>query len=428
MKKIEIDGGYEINGEIKISGAKNAALPILIASLLTDKTLTLKNVPNLSDISLLTKLLEKFGTTVKRNEENNTLELTTTKIKSPVAPYEIVSKMRASFFAIGAMVARNGEAKISLPGGCAIGAGGRPLDIHLDALEALGAKLDLVDGYVHATAPNGLIGADVHFKLPSVGATENIMMAAVLAKGTSVLHNVAIDPEIVDLGNCLIAMGAEIEGLGTDTITIHGKEMLNAAEYSIMPDRMEAGTYAVAAAMAGGKITLTNANIDDIECLVEPLQKAGVKIEGEGSTITIERIGERLQAVDIITDFHPGFATDLQAQVMAMICISEGAGMVTEKIWENRFMHVPELCRMGANITVHGTSALVRGVDKLKGAAVMATDLRASASLILAGLIAEGTTTVRRIYHLERGYDDIVGKLSAVGAKIRRLEDDEPEE
>ncbi len=425
MKKIEIDGGYEINGEIKISGAKNAALPIMIATLLTNETLTLKNVPNLSDISLLAELLEQFGTEVKRDKENNTFELTTAEIKSCTAPYDIVSKMRASFFAIGAMVARNGEAKISLPGGCAIGAGGRPLDIHLDALEALGAKLDLVDGYVHATAPNGLIGAEVHFKLPSVGATENIMMGATLAKGTSILHNAATDPEVVDLGNCLIAMGANIEGLGTDTITIHGKEILNGAEYSVMPDRIEAGTYAVAAAMAGGTITLTNANIDDIECLIEPLKQAGVDITGEGSTITVKRVTDHLNAVDVMTDFHPAFATDLQAQVMAMICISEGAGMVTEKIWTNRFMHVPELCRMGANITVQDSSALVRGVEKLKGATVMATDLRASASLVLAGLVAEGTTTVRRIYHLERGYDDIVGKLSAVGAKIRLLDDDD---
>ncbi len=423
MKKIEIEGGHEINGEISISGAKNAALPLIISSILTDETLTLKNVPNLSDISLLTRLMRKFGTIVNHDVDNNTLELTTKEIKNFIAPYKIVSQMRASFFAIGALIARNGEAKVSLPGGCAIGVGGRPLDIHLDALEQLGAELNLVDGYVIAKAPDGLKGAEIHFKVPSMGATENIMMAACLAKGTTTLYNVARDPEVIDLGKCLIQMGADIKGLGTDTFVIKGKKKLNGTEYSIMPDRMEAGTYAVAAAMAGGKITLTNANIDDIECLIAPLEQAGVKIEGDGTNITVERIGDRLQAVDVMTDFHPAFATDLQAQVMAMICISEGAGMVTEKIWENRFMHVPELNRMGANITVHSSSALVRGVEKLKGATVMATDLRASASLVLAGLVAEGTTTVRRIYHLERGYDDIVGKLSKVGAKIRLLDD-----
>jgi UDP-N-acetylglucosamine 1-carboxyvinyltransferase len=317
------------------------------------------------------------------------------------------------------LVARYGEAKVSLPGGCAIGT--RPVDIHTDGLQQMGAEIDLEEGYLIAKAPKGLKGASINLKFPSVGATENLLMAATLADGTTTISNAAREPEIVDLGECLLAMGAEIEGLGTDTITVQGKKTLGGAEHTVVADRIETGTFLVAGAMTGGELTLTGCNMSHLECLLEPLHQAGVDITSDENSITVKRAVDKLQCIDLMTEPYPGFPTDLQAQLMAMLTISEGAGMITENIFENRFMHVPELNRMGANITVHGSSALVRGVPKLKGAKVMATDLRASASLVLAGLVAEGVTTVQRIYHLERGYEDIVQKLSAVGANIRQL-------
>jgi len=422
MDKIRIYGGGPLNGEIEISGAKNAALKVMTAALLTDQPVVLHKVPDLRDVASLTEILTQHGMTINYDATAKTMKLHCAKITSCVAPYDLVRKMRASVLVLGPLIARHGEAKVSLPGGCAIGT--RPVDFHINGLRQLGAEIDLVEGYIIAKAPNGLKGAAIHFPKVSVGATENVMMAATLAKGTTVLTNAAREPEIVDLGECLIKMGAEIEGLGTDTITIHGKSFLRGTEHTVVADRIEAGTFVIAGAMAGGTLTLQHCNIQHINYLLEPLHKAGVDVTGDANSITVKRVKEKLRGVDIMTEPYPGFPTDLQAQMMSMLTIAEGAGMVTETIFENRFMHVPELVRMGADITVHGSSALVRGVKKLKGADVMATDLRASVSLVLAGLVAEGATTVHRIYHLERGYENIVGKLSSVGAKLERLKED----
>lgn len=419
LDRIHVVGGKKLNGIIPVSGAKNAALPLMCAALLTDEALQLTNMPtSLLDISSLTDLLEELGTTVAIRDDG-VVVLHAKEIKSHVAPYDLVRKMRASILVLGPLLARFGKAEVSLPGGCAIGT--RPVDLHITALEDLGAEIVIEGGYIKASAPNGLKGAEHTFTKVSVGATENVMMAATLAEGTTILKNVAKEPEIVDLGECLIAMGAKIKGLGTDTIIIHGVKVLHSATHAVVPDRIEAGTWMIAVALTGGELCLKNARLEHLTALIGPLEKAGLKIEQDGSDIIVSRNGRPLVGTDIMTEPYPGFPTDLQAQFMTMLTHCEGAGMVTETIFENRFMHVPELCRMNADITVHNGSAIVRGIPKLTGAEVMATDLRASVALILAGLVAEGETTVGRIYHLDRGYENIVEKLSAVGAQIERI-------
>lgn len=419
LDKIKVTGGQPLHGDIPISGAKNCALKLMCAALLSDQSIYFDNSPNsLRDMESQTELLEYLGAAVKR--ENNLMAINASTVDTQTAPYDIVRKMRGSILVLGPLLARFGQAKVSLPGGCAIGT--RPVDMHIKALEELGAEITLDEGYINARAPQGgLHGGKILFPKVSVGATENLMMAATLAKGTTVLANAAREPEINDLGQCLIKMGAKISGLGTDTITIEGVSALGGAQHSIIPDRIETGTYMVAAAMTGGEVRLQNARIQDLAAAVGHLSQTGVEIDEDGNDIIVSRDASTpLQAIDIMTEPHPGFPTDLQAQFMAMLTMAEGAGLVTETIFENRFMHVPELSRMGANITVQGNSAIVRGVKKLKGAEVMATDLRASVALVLAGLVAEGETTVNRIYHLERGYEDIVGKLSRVGASIKK--------
>jgi len=419
LDKIKVTGGQALNGDIPISGAKNAALKHMCAALLTDESLYFENAPNgLRDMASQTELLEYLGCTVQR--ENDLMALNASRVHGFTAPYDIVRKMRGSILVLGPLLARFGEAKVSLPGGCAIGT--RPVDLHLKALEELGAIITLEEGYIHAKAPEGgLRGAKILFPKVSVGATENLMMAATLAKGTTVLANCAREPEIIDQGECLIKMGAKITGLGTDTIRIEGVRHLHSAKHAILPDRIETGTYMVAAAMTGGTVRLKNARLEHLSAAVGHLSQTGVDVEQDGTDIIVSRERDlRLKGIDIMTEPHPGFPTDLQAQFMAMLTLCEGAGMVTETIFENRFMHVPELARMGADITVHGHSAIVRGVRGLKGAEVMATDLRASVALVLAGLVAEGETTIHRIYHLERGYERIVEKLEACGAQIAR--------
>jgi UDP-N-acetylglucosamine 1-carboxyvinyltransferase len=418
MNRIRIKGGKRLNGEIRISGAKNAALKLMCAGLLTDQSLYFENMPNgLRDIQSQTDLMEHLGCKIKR--EQDLMVLSATDITSFEAPYDLVRKMRTSILVLGPLVARFGQARVSLPGGCAIGT--RPVDLHIDGLKALGAEIILENGYINAAAPNGLKGAKILFPKVSVGATENLMMAATLAEGTTILANAAREPEIVDLGECLIKMGAKITGLGTPTITIEGVKKLQGAHHAILPDRIETGTFMIAVALTGGKLRLKNARIDQLTALIGPLTKAGVTVEEQGPDIIVSRNGKPLIGTDIMTEPYPGFPTDLQAQFMTMLTLCEGAGMVTETIFENRFMHVPELGRMGADITVHGNSAIVRGVQKLTGAEVMATDLRASVALVLAGLVAQGETVINRIYHLERGYEDLVGKLSACGAEIEKI-------
>lgn len=419
LDKIKVIGGQALNGNIPISGAKNCALKLMCAALLTDQTIYFENSPNsLRDMQSQTELLEYLGCAVKR--QGNLLAINTGPIHTQTAPYDIVRKMRGSILVLGPLLARFGEAKVSLPGGCAIGT--RPVDMHIKALEEMGAEIILDEGYINAKAPKGgLQGAKIIFPKVSVGATENLMMAAVLAKGETVLANAAREPEIADLGECLIKMGAKIEGLGTDTIRIEGVPHMSGANHSIIPDRIETGTYMVAAAMTGGTVRLQNTRLRDLSAAIGHLSQTGIEIDKDGNDIIVSRDPNvPLKAIDIMTEPHPGFPTDLQAQFMAMLTMAEGAGLVTETIFENRFMHVPELNRMGANITVQGNSAIVRGVKGLKGAEVMATDLRASVALVLAGLVAEGETTINRIYHLERGYEDIVGKLSACGANIQK--------
>ncbi len=419
LDKLCIEGGHALEGEIPISGAKNAALKIMCASLLTDEPLTLTNMPvTLNDIKTLAHLLKHIGVSVMARHDK-TAVLHAHTIKEPVAPYDLVRKMRGSILVLGPLLARHGFAEVSLPGGCAIGA--RPVDFHIKGLEAMGAQILIEDGYIKAKATGGLKGAVYTFPKVSHTGTENLMMAATLAKGTTVLKNAAREPEVVNLADCLRRMGAQITGDGTDTITIEGVSSLNGATHAIMPDRIETGTWMIASALTGGRLRLLNTNLDYLTALISPLEKAGLTIETEGSDIVVYRTGDCLKGTDIMTDPYPGFPTDLQAQFLTMLTLCKGAGMVTETIFENRFMHVPELCRMGANITIQGNSAIVRGVEKLKGAEVMATDLRASASLVLAALVAEGTTTINRIYHLDRGYEDIVGKLGNCGAKIQRV-------
>jgi len=419
LDKIKVIGGQPLYGDIAISGAKNCALKLMCASLLTDSSMYFENSPNaLRDMQSQTELLEFLGCTVKR--EDSLMAINAGRVHTQTAPYDIVRKMRGSILVLGPLLARFGEAKVSLPGGCAIGT--RPVDMHIKGLEEMGATITLAEGYINARAPQaGLNGAKILFPKVSVGATENLMMAATLANGKTVLANAAREPEIKDLGECLIKMGAKIEGLGSDVITIEGVKSLSGAHHSIVPDRIETGTYMVAAAMTGGEVRLKNARLEHLSAAAGHLSQTGVDIEQEGNDIIVSRLkAMRLKGIDIMTEPHPGFPTDLQAQFMAMLTLCEGAGLVTETIFENRFMHVPELNRMGANITVHGHSAIVRGVPKLAGAEVMATDLRASVALVLAGLVAEGETTINRIYHLERGYERIVEKLEGCGAHIKK--------
>jgi UDP-N-acetylglucosamine 1-carboxyvinyltransferase len=426
MDKIVIRGGRRLQGRIQISGAKNAALTLMPCALLTDEPLTLRNLPRLADIDTFGHLLNNHGlsTTIEGtspDEFGRVMTVRANRITSTLAPYDIVRKMRASILVLGPLLARAGEATVSLPGGCAIG--NRPIDLHLKALEHLGAQIELAAGYVKATAPKGgLPGGRYVFPIVSVGATENAVMAAVLCKGVSILENVAREPEIVDLCNCLVAMGAKIQGIGTEKLTITGVMELHGATYAVMPDRIEAGSYACAAAIAGGEVELVGASAEDLGVTLDMLHEAGVETQATADGIIVRRHGE-MKGINVSTAPYPGFATDMQAQFMAMLTVANGASLLTETIFENRFMHVPELARMGADITVRGRSAIVRGVQRLNGAEVMATDLRASMSLVLAGLAAEGETTVSRVYHLDRGYERLEEKLQGVGADIERIGD-----
>jgi len=425
MDRIRIRGGKPLEGKIHIGGAKNAALPLMTASLLTAEKLSLTNVPRLADITTLSHLLVQHGVSITMSgaevgdERGHVLELCAARIASTTAPYDLVRKMRASVLVLGPLIARCGEARVSLPGGCAIGP--RPVDLHLKGLEQLGATVVLRQGYIEATAPKGLIGAEIIFPIVSVGATENLLMAATLAEGETTLINAAREPEIVDLARCLSAMGAEIEGAGSDRIRIRGVKRLGAARHKVMPDRIETGTYMMAAATTGGSVELIGADHGSVAAVARALESAGLEVNETPAGIRVRRRSDKLIGVDVMTEPFPGFPTDLQAQMMAAMTTAEGAAMITETIFENRFMHVPELCRMGANINVHGASAMVRGVAKLTGAPVMATDLRASVSLVLAGLVAEGETVINRVYHLDRGYEQLEEKLSACGANVERL-------
>jgi len=419
MDSIIVTGNGELNGQIPIAGAKNACLTLMPATLLSEEPLTLTNAPRLSDIKTMTMLLQSLGAEVSSLQDGKVLALSSHDITNHKADYDIVRKMRASILVLGPMLARDGHAVVSLPGGCAIGA--RPVDLHLRALEALGAELDLREGYVHASAPGGLKGGIIDFPLVSVGATENALMAATLAKGTTVIRNAAREPEIVDLAECLRKMGAQIEGEGTHQITIQGVDRLGGATHPVVTDRIELGTYMLAPAICGGEVELLGGRLDLVGAFCEKLDAAGIEVTQTNAGLKVRRRNGRTHAVDVTTEPFPGFPTDLQAQMMALLCTAEGTSVLEEKIFENRFMHAPELIRMGARIDVQGGTARVTGVECLKGAPVMATDLRASVSLILAGLAAEGETVVNRVYHLDRGYEQVVRKLSAVGAKIERV-------
>ncbi len=413
---LKVQGGTPLVGSIAISGAKNSALPLMVASLLTDQSLTLTNVPDLADIRTITQLLEILG--VSAQVDGDTRILNASNIVSTTAPYDLVKTMRASVLVLGPLVARYGKARVSLPGGCALGA--RAVDVHLEGLRAMGAICELEEGYIVATAPNGLQGASFTMRVVSVGATENLMMAASIAKGQTTLRNVAREPEIIDLANCLNAMGAKVCGAGTDTIVIDGVDTLHGATHKVIPDRLETGSYAIAALITGGDLTLTNTSLDYLPMVRETLEKAGAVFEMNADGFRIYQNGP-IQGVDVMTEPYPGFATDLQAPFMALMGVCEGAAMITETIFENRFMHVPELARMGANIQVHGASAMVRGVKHLSGAPVMATDIRASIGLVIAALAAKGETTISRLYHLDRGYERLEAKLQNCGAKVERV-------
>ncbi len=419
MDKLIITGGARIDGEIRISGAKNAALPILAATLLADGPVTVSNLPHLHDITTMIELFGRMGIEPVIDEKLS-VEIDARAIKTLVAPYELVKTMRASILVLGPMVARFGYAEVALPGGCAIGS--RPVDLHIRGLEAMGAKIDVEGGYIKAKAPEGgLVGAHFFFDVVSVTGTDNIMMAASLARGRSVLENAAREPEVVDLANCLIAMGAKITGAGTDTITIDGVERLHSATYRVMPDRIETGTYLVAAAITGGRVKLKDTDPTILEAVLLKLQEAGATITTGNNWIELDMHGKRPKAVNLRTAPYPAFPTDMQAQFVSLNSVAEGTGAVIETVFENRFMHVYEMNRMGAQILVEGNTAIVTGVDKLKGAPVMATDLRASASLVLSALVAEGDTLIDRIYHIDRGYECIEEKLQMLGAKIRRV-------
>ena len=427
MDRIKIVGGAELNGTIPISGAKNAALPLMIASLMTDDTLTLENVPHLADVEQLIRILGNHGVDYSVNGRrerqdsaySRTIHFTARNIVDTTAPYELVSKMRASFWVIGPLLARMGEAKVSLPGGCAIGT--RPVDLFIDGLRALGAEIDIDNGYVVAKARKGLIGARYAFPKVSVGATHVLLMAAALAKGQTVLENAAREPEIVNLADCLNAMGAKISGAGTSTITIDGVASLSGARHRIIPDRIETGTYAMAVAMTGGDVLLEGGRSDLLQTALDAIALTGAEITQTNEGIRVRRNGAGIAPVDISTDPFPGFPTDLQAQFMGLMTKAKGRSRITETIFENRFMHVQELARLGARISLAGQSAIVDGVERLKGAPVMATDLRASVSLVIAGLAAEGETTVNRVYHLDRGFERLEEKLSRCGATIERI-------
>jgi UDP-N-acetylglucosamine 1-carboxyvinyltransferase len=426
MDRILIRGGNRLAGKIAISGAKNAALTLMPCALLTDEPLTLRNLPRLADVDSFGHLLNELGASTsvegtRPNEFGRVLSVRASRLTSTVAPYDIVRKMRASILVLGPLLAREGEATVSLPGGCAIG--NRPIDLHLKALEAMGAEIEISAGYVKATAPGGRIaGGRFRFPVVSVGATENALMAAATARGTTVLENAAREPEIVDLCNLLVAMGAVIRGIGTETLEIDGRDRLHGATYAVMPDRIEAGSYACAAAITGGDVELVGASAEDMRATLDALVEAGITVEETANGVRIAA-DNGIRPLTLNTAPFPGFATDMQAQFMAMLCKADGASTLTETIFENRYMHVPELARMGADIEVHGRTAIVRGVKKLTGAPVMATDLRASMSLILAGLAAEGETQVNRVYHLDRGYERLEEKLQAVGADIERVGD-----
>lgn len=422
MDSIVIHGGHRLNGSIPVSGAKNSAIKLMAASILTDQPLLLTNMPRLADTRFLGQLLRQFGVEVTERDGADGQETLfhAPELTSTFAPYDLVRQMRASFNVLGPLLARTGNAKVSLPGGCTIGA--RPVDLHLQALTAMGAAIELEEGYVSATAPRGLRGAEIEFPFVSVGATEHALLAAVLANGTTVLKRAAKEPEIGDLARCLIAMGAKIEGLDTDVLTITGVSSLSGATWSVIPDRIEMGSYALAAAMAGGEVRLTKGRVDLITALTDKMIEAGVEIEPTDDGLIVRRDPtQRLKAVDATTEIYPGFATDLQAQFMALMTTAQGESVIQENIFENRFMHAPELARLGADITVHAGQAVVRGVEGLKGAPVMATDLRASMSLVIAGLVAEGETTVGRVYHLDRGFERMEEKLGACGADVRRI-------
>ncbi len=427
MDRIRIRGGNKLNGTINISGAKNAALPLMIAALLTPETLTLRNVPRLADALRLQRILQNHGVDItvsgKRQGQSasagETLLISAKSIVDTTAPYDLVSKMRASFWVLGPLLARCGEAKVSLPGGCAIGT--RPVDLHIMAMEKLGADVEIDAGYVIARARNGLKGAHINFPKVTVGATHAALMAAVLAKGDTIIENAAQEPEIGDVAECLVKMGARIEGIHTSTLKIIGVTSLHGAEHEVIADRIETGTYAMAAAMTGGNVLLKGAKADNLESMIDVLSRAGVSVQRSKEGLRIARNGQAIEPVNVDTDPYPGFPTDLQAQLMALMTKAKGTAMIRETIFENRFMHVQELARLGADIHLHGDTAEVRGVQKLTGADVMATDLRASVSLVIAGLVAEGDTMIHRVYHLDRGFEALEEKLQACGADVERL-------
>ncbi len=427
MDRIRIVGGKPLAGTIPISGAKNAALPLLIASLLTDERLTLKNVPNLADVNLLARILRNHGVDHSVDGKRagasqhigETYHLSARDIVDTTAPYEMVSRMRASFWVLGPLIARMGKARVSMPGGCAIGT--RPVDMHLQGLKALGANIEIENGYVVASAPNGLTGARIIFPKVSVGATHNVLMAAALAKGETVLENAAREPEVGDVARCLQRMGAEISGIGTSTLHIQGRDRLEGAVHTVLPDRIETGTFAIATAAAGGEVLLQGARMDLLEAAFNTLRSAGVGIEEVSDGVRVTRNGSSIEPLRVETQPFPGFPTDLQAQLMALMTRADGTSVIRETIFENRFMHVQELVRLGADIQLNGDTATVRGVKGLHGAPVMATDLRASVSLVIAGLMADGETMINRVYHLDRGFERLEQKLSGCGAQIERL-------
>ncbi len=426
MDRMVVRGGRPLTGSLVVSGAKNAALPLMAASLLSDSTLVLENVPRVADIASMGNLLAELGVelvevTPSDGACGKTLTLSAAGLRDVTAPYDLVRKMRASVLVLGPLVARMGHARVSLPGGCAIGT--RPIDLHLKALAQLGAEIELAQGYVDARAPRGLVGADITFPAVTVTGTENVLMAAVLAEGETILRNAAREPEVADLAACLVAMGGRVEGIGTDTLRVRGVEKLGGARHRVLPDRIETGTYAVAAAITGGTLELKGTRLNLIKAVADALTRGGAEIEEIEGGLRATRRNGAVTGVDVMTEPYPGFPTDMQAQLMALMTVAGGAAMITETVFENRFMHVPELCRMGANINVHGASAIVRGVPRLSGAPVMATDLRASVSLVLAGLAAQGETVITRVYHLDRGYERLEDKLAACGADIERARD-----
>jgi UDP-N-acetylglucosamine 1-carboxyvinyltransferase len=428
MDRILIRGARRLTGTIHIGGAKNAALPLLAACLLSDKTLSLSNLPHLADVSTMAHLLADLGVNISMNgtsggggNHGRVFELNAAEVSKTTAHYDLVRKMRASVLVLGPLLARFGKARVSLPGGCAIGT--RPVDLHLKALAQMGAEIELNEGYIEATAAMGLKGAHIVFPMVTVGGTENLLMAASLADGETILANAAREPEVTDLAHCLVAMGAEIDGIGSDTLHIIGKKELHGADYAVVPDRIETGSYAVAAAVTDGDLTLKGTRLDLIEAVADILRQAGVEISEVEDGIRVRRGAGGLKGVDVMTEPYPGFPTDMQAQLMVLMSVAQGASMMTETIFENRYMHVPELSRMGADVNVHGASAIIRGGGGLKGAQVMATDLRASVSLVLAALSAEGETEINRVYHLDRGYERLEEKLAACGADIERVKD-----